>query len=78
MSLISAKVTNGFAVRVKDNGVASTIADDRAVASIQYEPLPLVLGDKLFYGLAHFRRPAPTLLALHCFLLCPKPDGIDF
>ncbi len=54
-----------FTARVEDDRVASTIADDRKVASIQSEPLSLVLRDKLFDGLTHFGRPAPASFALH-------------
>ena len=78
MKSVSALVTDGFTVRINNDGVAPTIADDRQVASIQSESLPLVFGDKLFDRLTYFGRPAPASLALHGDLLCPKPDSIGF
>jgi hypothetical protein len=64
-SSVSALVTDGFTVRVEDDRIASTIADDRAMASIQSESLSFVLGDQLFDRLADFRWPAPASSALH-------------
>jgi hypothetical protein len=71
-------VADRSAVGVENDRVASTIADDRAVASIQDEPLPFVFGDKLFDWFAHLGRSAPACLPLHGDLLCPKPDSIGF
>jgi hypothetical protein len=72
-------VTDRSAVGVENNGITSTIADDRAVASIQNEPLPFVLGDKLFDWFAQMiGRSAPAFFALHGDLLCPKPGSIRF
>jgi hypothetical protein len=67
-------MADGFTVRINNDRVAPTIADDRQVASIQDEPLPLVLGDKLFDRLAHFGRPAPASFALHDHLLLGYGD----
>jgi hypothetical protein len=78
MKSISALVADGFTVSIENDRVAPTIADDRAMASIQSESLSLVFGDKLFDWLAHFGRPAPASFALHDHLLCPKPDSIGF
>ncbi len=58
-----------FTVRINNDCVAPTIADDRPMASIQSKSLSLVLGDKLFDRLAHFGRPAPASFALHDHLL---------
>jgi len=74
MKSISAIVTLGSTVRVNNDGVAPTIADDRAMASIQSESLSLVFGDKLFDWLAHFGRPAPASFALHDHLLLGYGD----
>jgi len=74
MKSISAIVTLGSTVRVNNDGVAPTISDDRAVASIQDESLPLVFGDESFDRLAHFRRPAPASFALHDHLLLGYGD----
>jgi hypothetical protein len=71
-------VTDRSAVGVENNGITSTIADDRAVASIQNEPLPFVLGDKLFDWFVHIGRSAPAFFTLDGDLLCPKPDSIGF
>ena len=65
MSLISAVMTDGLAVAVNDYGIASTIADDRPMASIQNESLPFVLGDEVLDRLAHFGRFAPASFRLH-------------
>jgi hypothetical protein len=74
---VPALVADRSAASVENNGITSTIADDRAVASVQHEPLPFVLGDKLFDRFAHIGS-APTCFALHGDLLCPKPDSIGF
>jgi hypothetical protein len=68
-SSISALVTDGFTARINNDRVAPTIADDREMASIQSESLPLVFGNKVFDRLAHFGRPAPASFALHDHLL---------
>jgi hypothetical protein len=65
-------MADSFAVTVDDNGIASTIADGRAVPSIKDEPLPFVFGDELLDRLADVRRSAPAHLALHFGLLCPR------
>src|SRR5271169_1292444 len=44
-------MTYGFPVSRKNDSVASTIADDRPVASIQEESLSFVLGDEFTNGL---------------------------
>ena len=75
---VPALVADRSAARVENNGIASTIADDRAVASVQHESLPFVFGDKLLDRFAHLGRSAPASLALHGDLLCPKPDSIGF
>ena len=62
-------MADGFAVRVENDRIAPTIADDRAMTSIQDESLSLVLGDKLFNWLTYFGRPAPASWALHGHLL---------
>ena len=71
-------MTDRSAARVENNSVTPTIAYDRAVASIQNEPLPFVLGDKLLDWFAHIGRSAPACSALHGDLLCPKTDSIGF
>jgi len=71
-------VTDRSAASIENDGITSTIADDRAVASIQNESFPFVLGDKLFDWFAHIGRSAPAFFALHGDLLCPKPDSIGF
>jgi hypothetical protein len=49
-------VTYRFAVSGENNGVASTITYDRAVAPIQEEPLSFVSGDEFLNGLIGFQR----------------------
>jgi hypothetical protein len=58
-------VADRFAVGIKYDRVGSTIADDRAVTSVQDVPLAFVPGDELSDGLAHLRRSAPGSFALH-------------
>jgi hypothetical protein len=50
---VPALVADRSAASVENNGITSTIADDRAVASVQNEPFPFVLGDKLLDRFAH-------------------------
>jgi hypothetical protein len=75
MKSISALVTDSFTVRIKNDRVAPTIADDRQVASIQDESLSFVLGDESFNRLAHLGRSAPASLALHDHLLFGYGDS---
>jgi hypothetical protein len=62
--LIPTVVASGFAVRIKKDGVAATITDDREVPSVQHEAAPFVLGDKLPDGFTHLCRYA-LLVAFH-------------
>ena len=58
-----------FAVCIKNNGVAPTIADDRPVPSVQSKTPALVLFDKIPDRFAHLWRCA-LLRTLHGKLLC--------
>ena len=58
-------MTDRFTGSCDNNRVASTIPDDRQMASVQDEPSSLVLADKLTDWLANFQRSALLPFLLH-------------
>jgi hypothetical protein len=65
---VAAVVTFGGSGGVKDDGIATTIADDRPVPSVQDKPPAFVFLDELADRFAHFGRRA-LFGALHRHLL---------
>lgn len=68
-SSVPALVTDCLPVRKQNDRIASTIADDRVVASIQGEALSFVVGNKHADRHAYFGVGAHALLAVHIDLL---------
>ena len=62
---ISTLVADRFTGSCDNNRVASTIPDDRQMASVQDEPSSLVLADKLTDWLVNFQRSALLPFLLH-------------
>jgi hypothetical protein len=69
---ISAVVANGLTISRNDNGVASTIPDDRPMPSIENKTFPLVLLDEFLDGLVNL----DVLLLLHGDILWGTVGGL--